>query len=720
MNHCDSSESASVPGPQPLTRDAAFKPPRAALVILLVAVLAVLPYVSALAGGYLWDDTHLIQNNPRVHSLGQAKHYFTHSFFDTVPGTSPSFVTYFRPLVHFSYAIDWQLGAGNPTVFHATNLLQYMLLAGLVTAYILRWGAPTLGAAGAALLFAWHPTKAESVAWISGRTDLMVAIFIFLALWARSAHSRAPRIARSAEALATLCAYGSKETAVLLPMFALVEAWLSAGRPPITSKVIRQLLASTWGQWLFAAGYLALRSRLFAIVEWPTADRQHFASRVGLALETLGRAMQLMIFPHSQSAEHGLIRFDPQNQTVLDWRWQLFGILALLLLTVIALRSRQSRPGLTVAIVIGVSSLLPTANLLPTHLQAVVYERFVFLPTLGLALAWVELVKAAPRVPWRSYCSGTLTALITLCFAWKANARTSDYVEPTRFWQHEAQVNPLSTTAAQGMVEQLRFASDVQPALRYLELCHRNASVRRQTYVAMRCAYDAVALIAARASDLDEATLSRCAAFFQDVAAPHPPPIVQFHSPRFTLALRLADATTRRQVQAMRSESLAYLSMIQLRTRHWGEALSATDRALSDCSECRHVLPLAKVLAIAGQNSRALALIARFQQQGPSAETDDIQGQIQAFTHWRDRADHSSGPAQLHAEAQAYLSVGLYGAAYSVLKPHLLEFAGVTSANREFANIAYFAGDEDLARRVLLQHNSPHDVDQLIASWRPN
>ncbi|NIQ31432.1 MAG: hypothetical protein GTN89_13905, partial [Acidobacteria bacterium] len=40
------------------------------------------------------------------------------------------------------------------------------------------WGASML-----TMLFAAHPAHVESVAWISGRKDLLAGVFGFLALW---------------------------------------------------------------------------------------------------------------------------------------------------------------------------------------------------------------------------------------------------------------------------------------------------------------------------------------------------------------------------------------------------------------------------------------------------------------------------------------------------------------------------------------------------------
>src|SRR4030095_12362771 len=89
----------------------------------------------------------------------------------------------------------------DPRVFHATSLGLHAVNAALVCVVARRllalaWrGAPGdrgggagraagAGAAVAALVFALHPLRAETVAWISDRRDLLCATFVLLAVWA--------------------------------------------------------------------------------------------------------------------------------------------------------------------------------------------------------------------------------------------------------------------------------------------------------------------------------------------------------------------------------------------------------------------------------------------------------------------------------------------------------------------------------------------------------
>jgi hypothetical protein len=130
-----------------------------------VALVAVLPFASALGGPFIFDDDLIIVKNPFVHDLSWWWRWFTHDFWDIspYPDDVPMRLVYWRPLVLASYAIDWQLWYGHPLGFHLTNLLLHAAAGVLAFATLRRWVGADVPAALGAALFAVHPSKAESV-----------------------------------------------------------------------------------------------------------------------------------------------------------------------------------------------------------------------------------------------------------------------------------------------------------------------------------------------------------------------------------------------------------------------------------------------------------------------------------------------------------------------------------------------------------------------------
>lgn len=95
---------------------------------------------------------------------------------------------YYRPLTILSYTLDRDLWGSIPSFMHLGNILLHLASACLVFAITNRllplWRAKGEGPAlFAALFFALHPIATESVSWISGRTDPLMAVFLLLAVW---------------------------------------------------------------------------------------------------------------------------------------------------------------------------------------------------------------------------------------------------------------------------------------------------------------------------------------------------------------------------------------------------------------------------------------------------------------------------------------------------------------------------------------------------------
>lgn len=91
---------------------------------------------------------------------------------------------YYRPLLALSYLYDKELWYLDSNVMHQENLLIHIVNAILLffLARLILSGSKepyrSILATGAALIFGLHPATTESVAWISGRTDLIATVFV--------------------------------------------------------------------------------------------------------------------------------------------------------------------------------------------------------------------------------------------------------------------------------------------------------------------------------------------------------------------------------------------------------------------------------------------------------------------------------------------------------------------------------------------------------------
>src|SRR6266481_3893501 len=111
-----------------------------------LALVTLAVFAPALSNGFVWDDAANIVTNPHYRGLGWAELRWmltTHLMGPWIP-------------------LTWiTLGRALPTAAAR---------------------AAPLGAATAAVLFALHPLRAESVAWVTERRDVLSGLFFFLTL----------------------------------------------------------------------------------------------------------------------------------------------------------------------------------------------------------------------------------------------------------------------------------------------------------------------------------------------------------------------------------------------------------------------------------------------------------------------------------------------------------------------------------------------------------
>jgi hypothetical protein len=150
--------------------------------VLALAVAAVaLAFLPALSGGLVWDDEYYVKANETIRSLSPASL--------AVLATAPQVGNY-HPLTMLSLALNHAAGGIDPFGYHLVNLLLHLANVVLVHRLVLDLARRSDAAAVAAAFWGLHPLRVESVAWISGRKDVLYTAFFLLALLAYRRYAR--------------------------------------------------------------------------------------------------------------------------------------------------------------------------------------------------------------------------------------------------------------------------------------------------------------------------------------------------------------------------------------------------------------------------------------------------------------------------------------------------------------------------------------------------
>jgi tetratricopeptide (TPR) repeat protein len=207
---------------------------RAALLLSTMVAAAVVAAFSPLFGAdwVQWDDDRNFTEH--LAWRGLSSEHLRWMFSTTHMG-------HYQPLAWLTLALDWSVWGLDARGFHATNIVLHALTAVALFALARRLLAVATGlgaeepellsaASVAALLFAVHPLRVESVAWITERRDVLGGVFFVLAVHAwvgfRTAHASVRARWYVWAVLCALLSLLSKAAAMVLPaVFLVVDVW---------------------------------------------------------------------------------------------------------------------------------------------------------------------------------------------------------------------------------------------------------------------------------------------------------------------------------------------------------------------------------------------------------------------------------------------------------------------------------------------------------------
>jgi tetratricopeptide (TPR) repeat protein len=388
---------------------------------LAVAALAVAAFARTLGFGLVWDDPKLLSvMAERLGSGGLAG--LLESDFRLDPAIPLGF---YRPVTMLSLLLDRAVGGGAAWPFHLTSVALHALASVLVFRLLLRLGAGSLPALGAAALFAAHPVHVESVAFVSGRTDLLAAVFVLGATltWLRDRRAEGPVRALRVAAGSALFALGSlsKEVALVLP--AALIAWdaLLGGASPGWRSRGRVAWLAGFGAAL--ALVLLLRFGVAGVPLGGGAPAPPLGERLAALPAVLGFALRLLVLPWPLSPYHTPDQLQPDALTL--------AAAGLLLAAWVLLAPRRWQRAGLLSLAWTVGFLLPSSGI-ATHAGAAFAERFLYLPSAGLPVLVlaVQGLPAATRSRAATRIAAGLGALAlagaAACVAESANWRNEE------------------------------------------------------------------------------------------------------------------------------------------------------------------------------------------------------------------------------------------------------------------------------------------------------
>src|SRR5881409_1147402 len=426
---------------------------------LLVALFTLAAFLPALQNQFVnWDDKDNFLDNPHYRGLG-----WTH-----LRWMWTTHLGHYIPLTWMTLGLDYLLWGMNPVGYHLTNLLLhaenavvfFFVVRRILTLALLgaseRGHALAVAAGFAALVFAIHPLRVESVAWVTERRDVLSGLFylsailMYLRACERGARGRGWYWAAVGLFAGALL---SKSMVVNLPFVLLILDvyplrrlggfigwWSEPARRVYIEKIPFVLLAA-------AASAIAVMAQS-SVHAAASLAQLSVPGRLAVAAYGLGFYPRKMVVPVNLSPLYELPR--TVNPGAMPFILSYALVLAIMAI-VLALRRRV--PGLPAAWVAYVVVLLPVLGIVQSGPQ-IAADRYTYLAGLGGAI----LAGAGLLSCWRTSRTsktGTPTTLpiagVATCVVVGLGALTWNQAQvwhdSEKLWTHALARDPQSSIA---------------------------------------------------------------------------------------------------------------------------------------------------------------------------------------------------------------------------------------------------------------------------------
>lgn len=369
-----------------------------------------------------------------------------------------------HPLTSISHMLDCQLFGLNPGGPHLVNVLLHAIAAASLFLLLVRMTGSLWRSALVSALFAWHPLRVESVAWISERKDVLSACFFFwtLLMWLQYVRRRNGTFYLLAGIFFAL-GLMAKPMLVTLPLLLLLLDYWPLGRFAQYSKLplLREKLPLI---------FLSLASSIATLV----AQRESISSiddvsvffRLANALDSYLVYLAKTLWP----IDLALIYPYPLKFPIL---LTIAAVIVLSVFFVTTFRYRKRFPYLYVGWLWFVIALVPVIGLLQVGRQAYA-DRYTYLPHVGLfiALVWsFDALIAHHRYGRRVAWAAAVVALVALAHA--TFAQLANWRDPVALWIHTIDATDNNYTAHSNLADLLMRRGMVAQSL-----AESNESVR--------------------------------------------------------------------------------------------------------------------------------------------------------------------------------------------------------------------------------------------------
>lgn len=407
--------------------------------LMCLVILPFLLYLNSFPNGFVFDDIPLISENPGIQSL------------KNIPGMMgvETGWTAYRPLRLVSYAVDYSLWGSNPAGYHLSNILFHIASSLLVFGIVFRLAGNSWCAFAAALFFCANPVQTDSVAYLSGRRDILCGLFYLAGFYSFLRYRASRQIRYLALTLFSyLLSLASKEMGVTLPLMLFAYDYVSViskgeGMWRSFKEVWKRYYVLYLPVFLMGAGFAYYK--LF--INYPSSRHEYYGGNLATNFLTVGKILvyylKLIFLPVVLNADYSYSAFPLSEGIFEPSTFVSLVILGVIFYLIYRLLTREK------VVAFGLLwffiALLPVCQIFPHH--ELLAEHYLYLPLVGISLdVGYVMGELARRYRFRQVLTGC-SVIVVLLFGVRVVDRNRDWKDGFTLWSKTVRTAPKCARA---------------------------------------------------------------------------------------------------------------------------------------------------------------------------------------------------------------------------------------------------------------------------------
>jgi protein O-mannosyl-transferase len=372
---------------------------------------------------------------------------------------------FYRPILTLSFMIDYNLYGLKSGGFHFSNLFIHFICAVIVYFFIFRLIGTQNIALLATLIFCVHPVQVETVAWLAGRNDLLLGLFILLMMVCYTNYRSNPSkifyyfFAAPLFMLAVFTKEPAISFLVLIPLYDLIFNDDDMRKMLSLKSVTRFFL------FLVIIGvYFLARYSVFDVIfkSGGLYTSESFFSHIIQAPYILLIYLQLLLFPCNLSILHPV----PVSAQSIDLTFILSTIIIVGLI-LIPLKFKQINKQIKFGIFWILCTLLPASNIIPTPVP--ILEHRLYVPMIGLCILIAGLLKSLQLNDKNYRYTDIISYAVVLILGIISFMRTPVWKNSEVLWTEVIQKGTMADLPYNNLGVYYNNSQQYEKAIQYLE-----------------------------------------------------------------------------------------------------------------------------------------------------------------------------------------------------------------------------------------------------------